>query len=272
MVLFILCAALVAACGGARIRPDDAAAAAGLTKAVVRGAAFEHSTYSGDGSTARAPVWVYIEGDGVPWTDEIIPADDPTPRALVAFSMMIEGPRPAVYLGRPCYFDARRDARCEPVWWTHRRFGPEVIDSMVTALRRIVDARGWSGRRINLVGFSGGGTLATLMASQIDELCALVTLASPLDVDEWSASRGFSPLAGSANPALRAPLPAAVRQLHLRGERDRTVPPDNGAAYLRGNPAAEVRLVANVGHGDEWVAVWRTFLAESTGTVIAGCK
>ena len=261
---------LAAGCGGPWVRADDVAAAAGFAGTTLRGASFDHVAYSVDGGDAHAPVWVYLEGDGVPWINELIPAEDPTPRILVGLGMMAEGPRPAIYLGRPCYFAVRRSAGCEPIWWTHRRFSPEVVGSMVAALHRLIDERGWAGRRLNLVGFSGGGTLAALMARRLDTLCALVTLASPLDVDEWTASRGFSPLAGSENPALLPPLPPAVRQLHLRGENDRIVAPDNGGAFRRRNPAAAFRVV-DVEHGGGWVAIWRGLVHEKADAAIAGC-
>jgi pimeloyl-ACP methyl ester carboxylesterase len=267
-----LAAWLASGCGGQRLRADDLAAAAAFTRTTVRGTQFMHVAYSAESSASQAPLWVYIEGDGVPWIDETIPSSDPTPRTLVALGMMARGPRPAVYLGRPCYFGTADRAPCEPVWWTHRRFSPEVAASMVTALRQLVVERGWAGRRINLVGFSGGGTLATLMAARLDGVCALITLASPLDIDEWTASRGYSPLAGSENPARLPPLPGGIRQLHLRGERDQVVSQNNGEEFRRRNPAAHFRVVGNVGHGVAWVDAWEGILRERADAAIAGCS
>ena len=263
---------LAGGCGGQRLRADDIAATAAFTRATLRGTEFVHVTYSAEGSGARAPLWVYIEGDGVPWIDEAIPASDPTPRTPVALAMMARGPRPAVFLGRPCYFGTADRVPCAPVWWTHRRFAPEVAASMVGALGRLVDERGWEGRPINLVGFSGGGTLATLMVARMNGVCALITVASPLDIDEWAGARGYSPLAGTENPASLPPLPGGIRQLHLRGAHDNVVTADNGAEFRRRNPAAQFRVVANVDHGPAWVAAWETLLIEKTDAAIADCS
>ena len=273
--LLALCTAaamLACSCTGRHIVADDLAAAAAYTKVAVGGTQFTHVVYSAGGGAPHAPVWVYIEGDGVPWIDETMPARDPTPRALVALDLMAKGPRPAVHLGRPCYFGSAGDPPCGPVWWTHRRFGPEVVASMVAALRRLIDERGWRGRAINLVGFSGGGTLATLMASRLEGVCALVSIASPLDIDEWTVSRGFSPLVGSENPARLPPIDSNVRQLHLRGERDPIVPPDNGIEFRRKNPAARFRVVESVDHGPGWVAIWTSLVSEGSEAALRSCN
>lgn len=231
-----------------------------------------HVAYIAEGSIARSPLWVYVEGDGVPWINETIPSDDPTPHTLVALRMMASGPRPAVYLGRPCYFGTAARVPCEPAWWTHRRFSPQITASMLAALGQIVAEKGWGGRQINLVGFSGGGTLATLMAARLDRVCALITLASPLDIDEWAASHGYSPLAGSENPASLPPLPGGVRQLHLRGTGDQIVAQDNGTEFRRRNSAAQFRIVENVGHGLTWVDVWKETLKAKAEPAIASCS
>ena len=272
LALCMATAMLACGCTGRRIVADDLAAAAAFTKSTVRGTEFTHVAYSADGGGAQSPVWVYIEGDGVPWIDETMPSRDPTPRALVALGLMAKGPRPAVYLGRPCYFGTSRDPPCEAVWWTHRRFGAEVVASMTAALRRLVDDKGWHGRTINLVGFSGGGTLATLMAPRLEGVCVLVSVASPLDIDEWTAGRGFSPLVGSENPARLPPIDSSVRQLHLRGEKDRIMPPDNGTEFRRRNPVAVFRVIEDVDHGAGWVAIWERMHLKVTDAVLRSCN
>ena len=271
-VLCTAAALLACGCTGRHIVADDLAAAAAFTRSSVRGTQFTHVAYSADGGGARAPIWVYLEGDGVPWIDETVPARDPTPRALVALGLMAKGPRPAVYLGRPCYFGTAGDPPCEAVWWTHRRFGAEVVASMIASLRRLLDEKGWHGRAINLVGFSGGGTLATLMAFRLDGVCALVSIASPLDIDEWTVSRGFSRMVGSENPARLPPIDSRVRQLHLRGERDRIVPPDNGIEFRRRNPAAVFRSIENVDHGLGWLAIWESLHSKGTDAALRSCN
>lgn len=265
-------ACLTSGCTGPALRADAIAATAAFVRTTVQGMPFEHVAYTAHNAEPTAPLWVYIEGDGVPWINETIPSRDPTPRTLVALALMAKGPRPAVYLGRPCYFGTSEQAPCEPVWWTHRRFGPEVVGSMVAALRQLIAERDWTGRVINLVGFSGGGTLATLMAARMADVCALITIASPLDIDEWAQSRGYSPLVGSENPALLPPLADKVRQLHLRGEHDEVVLPGNGSEFRRRNPAARFQVIADVEHGPAWIAIWENLLRAKQDPAIAACS
>jgi pimeloyl-ACP methyl ester carboxylesterase len=170
--------------------------------------------------------------------------------------MMRRGPRPAIYLGRPCYFGTAGTPPCTPADWTHGRFGPAVVRSMRTGLERALALRAPGFTRINLVGYSGGGALATLLAPGTREACALVTVASPLDIDEWARLRSYAPLRGSENPARLFPLPARLSQLHLRGAKDVEVAPDNAATALGGNPGARVHLVAAAGHDFDWPGVW----------------
>jgi len=270
--LYVAMVLLTSGCGVLHRRADDVAAAAGFVRTMVEGTRFTHVAYSADGGSGQSPVWIYIEGDGVPWVDVTLPSRDPTPRTLVALELMKAGPRPAAYLGRPCYFGTAGAAPCEPVWWTHRRFDAEVVASMVAALRRLVEVNGWSGRTLNLAGFSGGGTLATLMVPRLTGVCALITIASPLDTDEWTASRGFSALAGSENPARMLPLNGDVGQLHLRGGQDRIVASNNGSEFLRKNPAAKFELVAGIDHGLAWAGIWPSLLQKSVKEAIGNCN
>ncbi|MEO8137846.1 MAG: alpha/beta hydrolase, partial [Betaproteobacteria bacterium] len=110
-MLAILAGAL-AACAQPGSGPDALAANAGLVRIEVNGQAFRHLAYAGAADNEQGPVWVFIEGDGIPWIDETIPAVDPTPRAFVALAMMGEAPRPALYLGRPCYLGLAATPPC----------------------------------------------------------------------------------------------------------------------------------------------------------------
>src|SRR5258706_12334946 len=119
---WVLAALTIGGCAGAGQRIDELASRAGFRLQYVYGTQFRHLAATTPDADSDGPVWAYIEGDGLPWIDGTIPAPDPTPRTLVALEMMQSGPRPALYLGRPCYHGAVKDTECEPVWWTHRRF------------------------------------------------------------------------------------------------------------------------------------------------------
>ncbi len=254
----LLFAAALAACATPAERYDRRAAAAGFEPAVVSGNGFRHRVFAAD-LRDRAPVLrVYIEHDGTPWVEPTRVSNDPTPRSPVALELMARDAGPRVLLGRPCYFEPNADPGCGPLLWTHRRYSPEVIGSMVAALRALL-AR-YSIRRVVLIGFSGGGTLAWLMARQLPETVAVVTIAANLDVDRWAELHGYSPLSGSLNPALLPPLPDGITQLHYAGGRDVNVPPAIVLAFARHHPEARVVVIAEFEHECCWSARWPQLL------------
>ena len=81
------------------------------------------------------------------------------------------------------------------------------MSSMASALRRYL-SRGDIDRLVWL-GYSGGGTLAMLLAPRFDQTTDVVTVAANLDIDAWTDRHGYSRLSGSLNPA-RQPRAARV--------------------------------------------------------------
>lgn len=79
--------------------------------------------------------------------------------------------------------------------------------------------------KLVLIGFSGGGVLATLILPELPQAQALVTVAANLDVSAWSEIHGYLPLSDSLNPMDQPKLRPNVRQLHLAGSDDNNVPP-----------------------------------------------
>jgi pimeloyl-ACP methyl ester carboxylesterase len=82
-------------------------------------------------------------------------------------------------------------------------------------------ARAGAGR-VRLVGWSGGGVMATLVAARRADVAGLITIAAPLDVAAWTQGRGISPLLG-LDPADLPPISAP--QVHLSGAFDPIVRP-----------------------------------------------
>jgi pimeloyl-ACP methyl ester carboxylesterase len=134
-----------------------------------------------------------------------------------------------------------------------------VVASMVAALRGYLALH--PSRQIVLIGYSGGGTLAWLMAVRLPETVALVTIAANLDTEAWTRLHGYSPLAGSLNPATAPPLSAGVAQRHYAGARDANVPPSVARAFARHHPGASVIEVADFDHVCCWMARWPGLLA-----------
>ncbi|MFZ4538726.1 alpha/beta hydrolase [Propionivibrio sp.] len=203
---------------------------------------------------------IYIEGDGAAWITAYHPPRDPTPFKPTALALAAIDPGDAVaYLGRPCqYLDAPALANCSPIWWTTQRFAPEVLTAYGQALDTLkVQTRAVT---LRLVGYSGGGVIAALLALRRQDVTSLITVASPLAVGQWTRLQGISPLAGSLDPLL-APgkLPPAT---HWIGSDDEIVPLSVIEQFALGK-GGQVRPVKGYDHDCCWTRNWSLLLEES---------
>lgn len=218
------------------------------------------SLQRGDPSRQTEVLNVYIEGDGAAWQTPFHPPRDPTPLQPTALALAAADPAPAVaYLGRPCqYLDAAELAACSPEYWTNSRFAPEVVTAYMAFLDRLKETNG--ARTLRLVGYSGGGVLATLLAARRSDVERLVTVASPLAVAEWAAWQQATPLLGSLDPAadVKLPLPPAT---HFVGGRDSVVPPHVVAPFAA-RSGGRLRTVPEFDHQCCWSRDWPRLLEE----------
>lgn len=238
-----------------------------MERRVVPGAGFRHLVFiEGDLAAAR-DIHIYLEGDGLPWATRYRVAPDPTPRSPLALRLMASDPAPSIYLGRPCYFGLTEGDPCSPWLWTHGRYSPQVVDSMRAAIASVLPPD--STARITLIGYSGGGVLAALIAPRLAGEVRLVTIAANLDIDAWADHHGYSRLSGSLNPAGQPPLDARIEQLHLTGGRDQVVPSATSARFLARNPGAAVRSFGGYDHRCCWREGWPEILASFDASAVA---
>ncbi len=247
----------IAACAGPSPRFDREAQELGFVREDVAGAGFTHAVYRAPRIAAGKRLHVYLEGDGTPWIDGRYAAVDPTPRAPVALKLMARDPQAAMLLGRPCYHGHYADAGCGPALWTDARYSETVVASMAAAL----SVARPPGARLTLIGHSGGGALAMLLAERVAGVDTVVTLAGNLDVAAWARGHGYAPLSASLDPSARAPLPPHIRQIHFAGERDREVPPQLVGAAARRQPGARFEVRPKLDHACCWLHEWPELLA-----------
>lgn len=254
-------AALLTGCASPTAQHDTLAADAQLQRELRTGAGYEHVGY-----TRRTPpggtLHVYFDGDGTPWLQGRWPAADPTPRVPLTLELVTRDPHGA-YLGRPCYLGAGGELPCTVALWTDARYGEAVVRSMTGALRALLVAR--RPERVVLIGYSGGGTLAMLVAERIPGIAAVVTIAANLDVGAWAQRHGYRPLSASLDPARRAALPHAVRQIHLVGGNDTNVPPALVRAAVEQQPDARVIEIVHYDHRCCWTEAWPGLLYQALG-------
>src|SRR6185437_2718936 len=131
---------------------------------------------------------------------------------------------------------------CRSAEWLDRRYAREVLDSVGDALDDLERESGT--HHLVLVGYSGGGALAVLLAARRSDVTRIVTVAADLDLAYWVRRDSLSPLTGSLDPADAAPRVKDIPQVHFAGSEDRVVGADVARAYLaRLPPGARARLI-----------------------------
>jgi hypothetical protein len=230
----------------------------GFERKIVQASEFRHVVYFANQGSAGKTLHVYLEGDGLPWVSRQKISADPTTRSSVMLPLMGIDTNPAVYVGRPCYQGLSNDPGCNAALWTFSRYSQQVVDSMTEVIRQIVSRHGYTS--VKLMGHSGGGTLALLIAQNLPETTAIVTLAGNLDIDAWTDHHHYTPLYGSLNPVEDAVLNPAIYQLHLQAVEDQQVPPKLAKKWLVQQTNAEVYLYPKFNHRCCWKDVWQKVL------------
>lgn len=251
------------ACVAPATHVDEEAASHGFERRTVWGTGFLHRIYLNHMKDRSGNLHVYIEGDGLPWLlpDQVSP--DPTPRTPLMLQLMAQDKAPSIYLGRPCYFGLAQTPPCNSWWWTNGRFAPEVVDSMAAVLIRLMSTR--KNTTLVLIGHSGGGALAMLLATRPINVKAVVTVAGNLDTEAWIRQHHYSDLTGSLNPALMAELDKHIIQLHFQGGDDQNIPPALASRFAARQPRACFKVYPELDHRNGWEEKWPEILQMLSG-------
>jgi len=205
---------------------------------------------------------VYIEGDGQAWLTRSRLSSDPTPvKPLALLLMEVDTATDKAYLARPCQYI--HTAACNSSYWSIRRFSPEVIDSMDEALTQLKTSGNY--KSLELIGYSGGGTVALLLAARRNDIVSLRTIAGNLDHVWLNKHHRVSPLTGSLNPPDFAGQLGVIPQRHFIGENDQVVPVgayNSFVGFFKDSRCISLRIVARADHGNGWTENWLQYLKE----------
>lgn len=259
MLLASVAVMLLAGCSGLSVHEriataDQLATSAGWIKQRVQTSEFVLQSYHSAFQPSQR-LTVYIEGDGLAWISRTRPSLNPTPVDPLALKLAIKDRGNVVYLARPCQYI--ESSGCITSLWTSARFSPQVVSAMNRAITQL-KAQSRSSELV-LVGYSGGGNIAALIAARRNDVARLVTVAGNLDHRRWTRLMKVSPLTQSLDAADYWQQLVSVPQLHLVGDKDQSVPPAIARAYQAKFPQdhqPQVRVIPGFDHHCCWLERW----------------
>jgi hypothetical protein len=210
-----------------------------------------------------APLRVYLEGDGKAWLTRTRASRNPSPKNPVALQLAARDMgRNVMYIARPCQYVAfSKNPKCEYPYWTHKRFAPEIIDS-VSAVIDIGKKRSRA-KQLELIGFSGGGAVAILTAARRSDVASIRTVAGNLDHRAWTRHHRIDPLNGSLNAADVAEKVADIPQTHYIGSRDEIIGSYVAESFhskIHKKPCIKIQIISGATHTKGWEQVWTDLL------------
>lgn len=209
------------------------------------------------------PVNLYIEGDGLAWLDAHTKSMNPTPPDPLTLRLAAaDRAENVIYIARPCQYTGMSGGGfCSDIYWTTGRTAPEVIQAFQQALNNIKHRYNVSG--FNLIGYSGGASVAALAAAGRTDVLSLRTVAGNTDYTAFTNYHRVSPMDGSVNPVTVAAKLANLPQMHFIGGDDEIVP---GVVFdsweqASGSPTCvQSAIVPDVSHEKGWAERWPELL------------
>lgn len=205
-------------------------------------------------------IHIYIEGDGNSWKSKHKLSNNPTPKQPLALQLALQDQHPQViYIARPCQFTPLAlDPSCESKYWSSHRYAKEVVQAFEDSLDHIKEKYPHS-EGFLLIGFSGGASIAALIASERKDIVGLITVAGDLNHVALNRHHHTTPLTGSLNPMDVAQKLHHLPQQHWNGAQDRIVPSwiANQFSKRVNNPeCCKVQTLTGVEHHAGWVDKW----------------
>jgi len=169
-----------------------------------------------------------------------------------------------LYIARPCQFIQTEG--CDSRFWSSDRYGAEVVAATNQVLEKAKLEKGYES--IELVGYSGGATVALLITAQRFDVLSVRTVCGNLDPAAFSRLHRVSPLTGSLNPVDFASSLQKIPQIHFVGGKDKRIPEEIFNSYRKFFPdtaALELHRVPDANHHHGWVEQWPRLVRQDDG-------
>jgi dienelactone hydrolase len=232
---------------------------AGFKSDVIKAGNFWLQTYQ-KVQNPRVPYTVYIEGDGFAFKNKWEISNDPTPIRSMLLNLATHDYRSnIIYIARPCqYQPALMDRYCNNSYWTTKRMSDEVVNSINVAIKQITH-----GQQVDIIGYSGGGGVAVLVAERNNQIRSIITIAGNLDHVAFNQYHKVRPMIGSLNPIDVATKVRHIPQMHYTGSDDKIVPAFIADKFVQtaNSSCVKQEIVPGVSHNNGWENMWNYVLS-----------
>ncbi len=214
----------------------------------------------------QSTMHVYIEGDGRAWDRRNRLSADPTPSNPIALELAIlDSADEVTYIARPGQFSSKEGVKCDPIYWSVKRFAPEVVEAFNTVIDRLKERS--KSKRVELIGYSGGGALVILIAASRKDVVSIRTVAGNLNPKAFCAYHKVSQLEGSMDPLDVAKKVAHIPQRHFVGSKDIVVPYSMAESFVKEAGSGDcITIVEGVSHKGGWTGQWKELLLLPLGS------
>lgn len=242
---------------------DLLAARAGMTEENISVLPFIIRSYQRLNDPNEETVRIYIEGDGYAWQNLTTPSHNPTPVNPIGLKLAThDSGRNVMYFARPCQYNQLYDIKtCKNDYWTSNRFSSEIVDAMDQAIKKALSKTKF--KKIELIGFSGGGAIAVLLAAQRNDIYSIRTVAGNLDTKTFTDIHNVSEMTGSKNPVSVALKINTVPQIHFIGAKDYIISEEIFHSYYKASQHSQCVksfVLKNADHQKSWVINWGKLL------------
>ena len=209
-----------------------------------------------DATADNKQMVVYIEGDGMAWISRDQLSSNPTPVQPIALKLAsIDTNANVLYVARPCqYLWPQKMNRCSSRYWSDKRGSEEVISSINQAISIVKQKQNISS--IRLIGYSGGGGIAALIANRRADVSEFVSVSGNLNYKLFTQTHNLSPMNGSIDPITVANQIGSIPQIHYVGADDKIIPKQIALSF-----SDKVKVISDVSHDnwpDKWAQILRT--------------
>jgi len=221
---------------------------------------FDIFSVSSIGDCKNNQITIYIEGDGLSWITKNILSKNPTPSNPIALKLMMQdNSKCKIYLSRPCQYT--NIEKCENKFWNEARFSNDVIKAYIEILDSI--KRDYKNSSFKLIGYSGGGAIATILSAKREDITFLITVAGNLDIEKWINTHNISKLNESLNPADFTKNLENLHQIHLIADDDKNISIDIFLSFknrFENSKNVKHKIFNDFTHSKGWVENWNNII------------